>query len=335
MNVFSPTWEPADSYGRLARELANGLPGHVNRYGPHAPTGAIKPEWGGFLLGYPTNYPSYGVLARGGVRVAITMFESTILPEGWVENLNKCHAVIVPAHGVADVFRTNGVRVPIHVIKLGVSEAFMTYRQRPADGPFTFLAITDRRDNRKSWFESVIVFTNAFGKDTSYRLILKSRGRPININAPNIEVVTGDLSDSEMADLYARCHAMSFPSKGEGFGLPPREFAATGGVPIVTPWLGTADDLIDWGFPVRYRLDTAWSRTRPDWHGRLGLWAKPDIKSLENMMRFVARNYADLEPFRRHAHNWMLNLTWQNFASEASNVYERIANNDGNTHRSA
>jgi hypothetical protein len=106
-------------------------------------------------------------------------------------------------------------------------------------------------------------------------------------------------------------------------------------VPIVTPWLGTADDLIDWGFPVRYTLDTAWSRTRPDWHGTLGRWAKPDIKSLENMMRFVARNYADLEPFRRHAHNWMLNLTWQSFASKARYVYERIVNNGGNTHRSA
>ena len=163
MNVFSPSFDPYDGYGRMGLELIY----HLDKLGLYVNAAGgnntqrvwdtqtehmqklmdkpIKPMLGGFVLGYPTLYERFGNLANSGVKVAITMFESTVLPDGWMQALNDCDAVIVPAKWLVKVFKHCGVYKPIHVVPLGISETFMVadrrepYRSFTKHNPFTFL----------------------------------------------------------------------------------------------------------------------------------------------------------------------------------------------------
>ena len=62
---------------------------------------------------------------------------------------------------------------------------------------------------------------------------------------PNVYLVHGDLSDSEVNELYnhPKIKAMVSPTKGEGFGRPLLEFALTGKPVMATAWSGHTDFL--------------------------------------------------------------------------------------------
>lgn len=296
ISVYSPNWDPADSYGILARRLSRELAGaglHVNRMGLGEALGPIMPSPGGILLGYPTMYDDFGLLARMGRRVAVTMFESTILPEGWVEVLNKCHAVVAPSRWVEQTFRENGVTAPIVMVPLGLDEVFRPVkreRKTPTiDHPFRFLALGDRH-RRKGWDLAGQAFVRAFGDDPRYRLIIKARKdawKRLDLRNQNIKIWRLDLDAFGMAALYQMMDCMVFPTRGEGFGWPPREFAATGGPAICTDWGGTADDIDRWGYALPYGLGPAWSGMA-QFAEVCGEWAEPDVQALADLMCMAA-----------------------------------------------
>jgi glycosyltransferase involved in cell wall biosynthesis len=69
--------------------------------------------------------------------------------------------------------------------------------------------------------------------------------KPFGDNCPPIYLVHGDLSENEMASLYhnSKVKAMVSFTKGEGYGRPLAEFAATGKPVIVSGWSGHLDFL--------------------------------------------------------------------------------------------
>lgn len=328
ISIYAPLWSKHDSYGILARRLAEGIEVcglHVNRLGLDNEDGVIIPTPGGILLGYPTLFEKYGTLAQLGKRIAVTMFESTKLPEGWVEGLNQCAAVVVPARFLVEIFRAEGVTVPIHVVPLGINEAYLTVKREPRhDRPYTFLAIADR-GLRKGWDLAWHAFRKAFHDNPNYKLILKCRENGMkNLSSAdsNVEILRRDFDDEEMAALYARCDCMVFPTRGEGFGLPPREFAATGGTALATNWGGTADDLADWGEGIGYSLVPAWLG-HERFYG-LGEWAEPDVNHLSHLMLVAARNdlYSDERKPRYLRALVQLNYDWKRFADEVFRIYQ-------------
>ncbi|MCL4256634.1 MAG: hypothetical protein KJ043_22950 [Anaerolineae bacterium] len=339
LNICAPSFDPADSYGRIASELATYLSAqaHVNRLAlDGSGNGVISPAMGGILLGYPTLHQQFGGMVNAGPKIAITMFESTVLPEGWAEALNKCDAVIVPATFLVDIFKKAGVTTPIYVVPLGVSAEFMRYTQRvnaefmhyPQWGkktgePFTFLTIGDR-GIRKGWMEACTAFVRAFGNDMNYRLIIKARNPfPFGIDNPNIEVITGDMTNAELAELYTRAHVMVFPTRGEGYGLPPREFVATGGLALVTNWGGTAEDIDSWAIPIPCTMETAWLGD-DKWYGKLGEWARPDVDALAGQMNFVQSLYESFEPFREMSADYIQQQTWDVFSHRVFAIWRTV-----------
>lgn len=328
VSVYSPLWSKHDSYGILARRLAEGIERcglHVNRLGLDNEGGVLIPTPGGIMLGYPTLFEKYGTLAQMGKRVAVTMFESTKLPEGWVQGLNQCAAVIVPSKFLVEIFRAEGVTVPIHVVALGINEAYLKV-ERPArvDRPYTFLAIADR-GLRKGWDLAWHAFRSAFHDDPNYKLILKCREKGMQLLSSadsNVEIIRADYSDEEMAALYARCDCMIFPTRGEGFGLPPREFAATGGTVLTTNWGGTADDLADWGEGITYKLVPAWMG-HEKFYG-LGEWAEPDVEHLRHLMQVARRNDMYADEFKHRYLKSLVHLyySWERFSNEVFKIYQ-------------
>lgn len=305
INICAPGYfDICDSYGLIACQLARQLTsrGHaVNAYAlggttfPNQPadirrlvTMAHRPNMGALLLGYPTVYHRFGALTAIGPRVAVTMFESSKIPAGWTQVLNRCDAVLTPSQFGADLFRTSGVTVPVHVASIGLSRIYRPVR-RDRDRPLTFLAFLDR-GSRKGGMLAFNAFVRAFGDDQNVRLILKMRYHqvPLSLLNDNVTVIIRDMSETELYKLYLTADVLIHPSTGEGFGLIPREFAATGGVSLATNWSGTADDIEQWGIPLDYRLVPAQWKTRNLEGQDLGEWAQVDRDYLAGVLRDVA-----------------------------------------------
>lgn len=345
INVACPTFKTAESYGRLAGEIAGHLAGmgyHVNRIGGAGLVDGARffPATGGLVMGYPTLFPGFGGLVNAGPKLALTMFESTQIPSEWIEPLNACNRIVVPARWLVEVFRQSGVESPVEVAPLGISNTFMVPKLRRFTTPFTFLAIGDR-GYRKGWWHALRAFTNAFGKDTRYRLIIKARGGHADalagISNPNIEVITDEYTDAQMLDLYHRSHVMVFPTCAEGFGFPPREFAATGGVALATDFGGTADDIEHWGIPIPYTLSEAWLNHH-DWDekkGQLGLWAEPDVDALADLMHHVASHYDEAyAPFGLRAAGYCLShYTWKRTTQIIDRAWKKVLDDASHTRR--
>lgn len=306
LDVACDDWDPLESYGQLAWRLVGGLESRhgatINLVGGRRrPTAdladrlrrdcaaiAPRPASGSILLGYPPLYRTWGNALAAATRLAVTMFESSELPSGWVDVLNRLEAVVVPCSWLETVFRDAGVTAALHRVPLGIKECYVPTHRPAGRSPFTFLTIATPYP-RKGWDIAVRAFDVAFGRSVDHRLIIKMRaGRmlPVRIVHPRVEILAEDLDDTGMAELFRSVDAFVFPSRGEGFGLPPREAAATGLPVVATNWGGTADDIENWGWPLRSSPVKAWpGHTR---HGGLGTWAEPDVLHLAELMRMIA-----------------------------------------------
>lgn len=342
VTIACDNWDPLDSYGQIAGALARHLAAdhgvHVNAVtGPRpirsigaAETRALleRPRRltsGGIVLGYPTHAADYGAEVNAGPRVAVTMFESTRLPSGWAESLNGFAAVVLPSPWLVEVFRSSGVTAPLHVVPLGVNPAYRFTPRPSVRRPFTFLTMAVG-GFRKGWDAAVRGFDAAFGDAPDYRLLIKLRaGRRLNVRImqPRVELVARDLDEAGMLDLFAAADAFVCPSRGEGFGLPPREAAATGLPVIATAWGGTADDIAEWGIPLRSALVPAWPN-HPH-HPRCGDWAEPDVAHLATLMRDVANAPFDEAAARRRAERVHQRYSWSRFTDRVWEIWCRVA----------
>lgn len=345
VNIFTPSaLDPYDSFGILSTELARYLTRagcYVNLFsqGPRTfrtqdeevasiISQPIRAASGGIFLGYPSTYDTYAnPLSRIGPRVGVAMFESTKIPQGWAQALNACHAVITPVRFCRDIFIENGVTTPITIAPLGLDPIYQ-YANRPIDRPLTFIAFIDR-GLRKGGIEAMQAFIAAFGDDANYHLILKGRTSKVNaeILNCNVTLIQRDMTKEELYQLYLQADVMIFATKGEGFGWPCREFAATGGLALTTGWSGTADNLTQWGVAIPHRLVQAdWSN-----HGRLegqdlGLWAEPNHEALVGLLKTIAHNRDWYRTRARvYAHNARRLYSWENFAGQVLDVWKGVA----------
>lgn len=334
LSIYAYDWSIQESYGRVANELADGLETmgcYVNRIGPNAPQDKpLRLSLGGIALGYPTQVRAFGKLLNAGPVVWITAFESTALPFLWADIFNTADAVIVPSPWLIDVFKSGGVETPVHAIPQGVSSAFQyVERKRNADDPYIFLAFADR-GRRKAWDAAGFAFVRAFGDDPAYRLVMKSR--PGSFNVPlanaNMQLIEADLDDDLMASFYGGADCLIAPGR-EGFGLLPREFAATGGISLALDWGGTADHLHQWGLPIATAgMEAAW-KNHPKLDG-IGEWAVPDIDDMAATMKHVARHREHYRAWGKQASAFVRQTyDWSQYAKSVYTVWKEACENHG------
>lgn len=298
ITLASPTWDEHDSYGRLSHEMRNALIKQgvtVNSIGAKAPDSRLHLTPFNIVMGYPTHFYMFGTWVNSGVNIAFTMFESTKLPDGWVDVLNQCKAVCVPCNWNVEVFKENGVTVPIIKTPLGISDTF-TYQPRVKGDKFRFICFKDR-GYRKGYLKAVKAFVRAFGKRDDVELVIKARDNQPQTGIhtlanKNFRYIYQDMTDAELNELYHTCDVMLAPNAAEGFGFLPREFAKTGGISLATDYGGTADDLYEWGLPIRYTdLVPAWQDV--DHMKGLGEWADVDVDDLAQKMLNVYQMSVD------------------------------------------
>lgn len=336
INLLSALWNPLDSYGRLAWEIKRGLErfGYiVNCLGPGAPLAPMrKIVVGGIFCSPASTFPKIANgLSKSGPTIGVSMFEGTHLPDGWTDAMNELDRIIVPSKFLPDIFLDNGVIAPIDVAPLGISDVFKHSVKRNKQGVFTFYATGDS-GLRKGWHLVGQAFHKAFGFSTHVKLLYKARVGNMNFkfSNPNVEVIHGAYSDRAMLSLYKTCQAMVFPSSGEGFGFPPREFAATGGPVLTTNWGGTADDIEQWADPIPYRMVRAWEGDSG--YGELGgRWAEANIDHIAEWLTDVHDN-ADyhFDKAMERAQFIKTWYTWDKFINNVLSSWDKAVRTHGN-----
>lgn len=249
-----------------------------------------------------------------------TMSESTQVSNRWVTLINKhFERVLVPCPPLVDVYQNSGVRVPVHYVPMGVDFCEIDFVERtPEPEVFTWLTYS-LGDQRKGADLVIMAFDRLFRGDKRHRLLIKcrdSRQWLTGLNNPQIEVIDGQLDEAEWHALMARCHAFVFPSRGEGFGLPPREAALSGMPVIATEWLGLWD-INEWGrmLPVKDMRPAQFDFWEANEQG--AKWAEPDHVALDRAMLDVFYHYRMALHYAQRGRRYLLgNFCWK-YSGEA------------------
>lgn len=264
--------------------------------------------------------------------IGFTMHEATRLPKEWPAFINESAAAcLVPCEWNRQVFVDSGVTVPVRVARFGVDPDHFWPLDRRREGwePYTFLWHGNGgSDMRKGWDVAYTAFRRAFGERKDVRLMLHFRqplcGFPVFADE-NVEMVIGFLDRPAWRGLLETADVFVFPSRGEGWGLPPREAAATGLPVLVTDFGGTAEELAEWAIPIRL-AGMAPAQYGPYLSGDVGEWAEADVDHLAELMRWCEEHREDAAEVGRLAAEAMKRQTWARTARAILQTVEEVCN---------
>lgn len=264
-----------------------------------------------------------------GVTAAV---ESDKCNPKWVDCCNKMDHIVVPSTFTKNVIKRSGIlTTKISVIeewfngritsKSSISKALENKNFKKIDTPFNFLVIGQltgqaREDDRKNLLNTLswlceefkdnkdvgIVLKTNFGKGTHIDKSIVKKYFKDNLKSikqtefPKIHLIHGNLSSEEIAALYQhnKVKAYALATRGEGYGLPYIEAAASGLPIIATNWSGHLQFLEkDYFYPVDYTLiDVAKSKIDNRIFVEGVKWADPSKKDFMVKAREVYENYS-------------------------------------------
>ena len=123
--------------------------------------------------------------------------------------------------------------------------------------------------------------------------ILKIR-KTVKGNKASVYLLNGDLTDSEMNELYNHPKVKSMVSltKGEGFGRPLLEFSLTGKPIMVSGWSGHTDFLHPkYNFLLPGKLEKIHSSAANQWLIVESSWFKSDEPHIGSSLKEIFKNY--------------------------------------------
>jgi glycosyltransferase involved in cell wall biosynthesis len=228
-----------------------------------------------FQLQLPNEWDSSIASYNVGVTAAV---ETDRCNPAWVTACNKMDLVIVPSNHAAEVLRNSGtlttrlIVVPESFsdpIAEEPSEKILERMPRFSTG-FNFLIFgqitgDNPLNDRKNIFFTIKWLCEAFKDDKDVGIVIKTNmGRNTHIDKkrtkqllqaltkecrrgdfPKIHLIHGDMQDEDVAALYRheQVKALVTLTRGEGYGLPILEAAASGLPVIATGWSGHTDFL--------------------------------------------------------------------------------------------
>ena len=256
------------------------------------------------------------------IKIGYTPWESTELPPGWVDKMNQMDEIWAPCQANIDWYKNAGVKVPMRVLPHGINRDHFPLKKRTiAEGEmFRFLHIGEPTI-RKGGEETYNAFRQAFSEDENVCLIML--GKPhFPYEGTNVHAIEEVLNQDELRELYLSCHAMVYPTYGEGFGFIPFQGAATGMPTLVTEWSAPLD-YMQYCFPIKVEKLVPCSYWPHE-----GLWAKPDVGFLSRRMKDLVEspNYYFSSAYRK-VHNMDAEWSWDAIAELSLNWMRDLLRN--------
>eukprot|EP00026_Physarum_polycephalum_P002423 Phypoly_transcript_02429.p1 GENE.Phypoly_transcript_02429~~Phypoly_transcript_02429.p1 ORF type:complete len:844 (+),score=95.77 Phypoly_transcript_02429:69-2600(+) len=270
----------------------------------------------------PDKYPSFPYKGLVNVKdrpkriIGRSMSETDTIKTKWVDSSSRADEIWIPTEFHREVFTVSGISAS----KLTVIEESLDttlYHPEHTDplpldpkyhAAFKFLSVF-KWEARKGWDILLQGYFEEFSAADNVVLVLqtylygekKPRDRKrveqkiedfavtlkLNKRLPPVLVLTDELPELMMPQLYKSCDAFVLPTRGEGWGLPVMEAMSMAMPSIVTNWSGPTQ------FTTRdtaYLLPFDELETVPmTFEGGSGVekWAKPSLSNLQKMMRDI------------------------------------------------
>ena len=239
--------------------------------------------------------PEYYKFYDHQLTIGYTPWESTEIPDTWRYFMNRCGQVWTTSTFCKEVFEASGIEVPVTVVPHGIDPDVWSIEEREIGEKFRFLHVGGET-GRKNPQMVIDAFLDLFDGQTNVELVMKSHGPGLARwrrddfwggragNHPQITCIEESFEDpNDVAALYHSCHALVYPTNGEGFGFIPFQGIATGMPTICTDATG-CKDFAGMSMP----LD---SQVVPAYGIHLGDWVQPDEDHLRNLMIEVYEDY--------------------------------------------
>jgi glycosyltransferase involved in cell wall biosynthesis len=278
-------------------------------------------------VGHP---PFFREIQQYKYRIGYTMFESNKLPDpgpkgDWVKMCNTLTRLWVPSQSSKELFEKSGVTVPIDVVRNGVNPSLFPLVERPKRDVFTFL-MYGVLTIRKNPGQAISAFLSMFKDNPNAHLILKTQSGTLGhlqLEDKNITIIDRKYNHEELQKLLASADAFVFPSRGEGFGLPPLEAMSTGLPTIVSANSGMLEFANgEYNFPLPCLKMKKTTHVPKDW-GDIGYWWEPDYGMLKATMKFLYDNQDYAREIGKKGSKWVQeHFTWDQAGLKGKSILE-------------
>jgi glycosyltransferase involved in cell wall biosynthesis len=226
---------------------------------------------------------------KSDIKVLYTMIEGDQVPDSWKQYLDMADHIIVPTRWVQSVFAKAGYKTT--VINLGYDSEIFTYKERKRGEKFRFLHY-EAFQNRKGWQDLLDAWYGLQELEDA-ELILKTilpyQKIPEDVQQfQNVKVIAGELPHRCLNDILHTVDCFVFPSRGEGFSLPPLEAMATGLPTVITNGHSHTeyyDERYMYGVPADIQIPARYS----NWEDQ-GNFVRCSPASLEKVLLHVYMN---------------------------------------------
>ena len=294
---------------------------------------------------------------KSGHLILIQPWEFGSLPKQWVSEIKHgVDEIWVPSNFVRETYMMSGVPgEKVVVVPNGVnlnhfnpnvtpydfSTNPLTAHLRPETYKFLFVGGTiarkgidvllDAYDRAFTASDDVVLIVKDFGTSSFYAnqgmavLVQAMQNKP---GGARIIYLNDDLSEAEIAGLYAASDCLVHPYRGEGYGLPIAEAMACGKPTVVTDF-GAA---LDFANPTNAYMIPSTLKNLPEKHisgmetVEYPFWAEPDRAALTETLRSIVANPDAAKALGQQAAQDIADKhTWAHAAKIAANRLNALA----------
>ena len=247
-------------------------------------------------------------------KIPIVPFETTRVPKSWVHRINACTALIVPCRQNVEMMRDSGVTVPIEIVHWGVDTNKFYEIDRPVRSIFTF-GVMGSLTKRKGIDVLIDAFFKAFPNEKDVNLLCKTSNSFFlwAVKDKRLKIDMTPVSHEElMNQFFKQIDCFVWPSRGEGFGMPPTEAMATGVPVISTGWSGMADYMtLEVGWIIDHKMVPAEDFYKNVYKEDCGDWAEPSRDHLISLLRYAYEHRDEVKAKGKAAAEYIRNgWTW-------------------------